>query len=82
MRGPSRFNGEAGGFRRPFTHPGGLAARNKGCGGVRNGGFRIGMRGTPKLNGGRPRVILGSFSHILIIKSKIDSMAPEPLLVK
>lgn len=43
------------------------------------------MRGTPKLNGGgggRPRVILGSLSHILIIKSKIETMAPEPLLVK
>lgn len=52
VRGPSRFNGEAGGFRRAFTHPGGLAARNKGCGGVRDGGCRIGMRGTPKLNGG------------------------------
>lgn len=52
LRGPSRFNGEAGGFRRAFTHPGGLAARNKGCGGVRDGGFRIGMRGTPKLSGG------------------------------
>lgn len=84
VRGPSRFNGEAGGFRRAFTHPGGLGARNKGCGGVRDGGCRIGMRGTPKLNGGeeRPRVILGSLSHILIIKSKIETMAPEPLLVK
>lgn len=56
----------------PLHTPGDLPPGTRGaeeC--LRDGGCKIGMRGTPKRNGGRPRVILGDLSHILIIKSKI-----------
>lgn len=85
--GLSRLNGEAGvgGSAAPSHIPGDLPPGTRGAEGyLTDGGFKIGIRGGPLslMGGGRPRVILGGLFHILIIKSKIETMAPERLLIK
>lgn len=69
----------------PSHIPGDLRGTRGAEGYLRDGGFQIGMEGEPLslvCVGGRPKVILGGLSHLLIIKSNIETMAPESLLIK